>query len=475
VSPVDRTHDGGRERSHRDAHAGAQHRDARKERPPVRAADGRQREQRAPHGGDERTGDEQGPRAHLTRQRTERPAHGRDEQGHRQEGGPREGRRITLNLDEIEGQKEELSAQGAIHDERQQVGPQERGRAKDLQRHHRRPGAALDQHERRHRHRAAREEHEHAGVSDARTAAGVDERVHDERQRERHERRAWQVDGARRRRIARLLDVHQREGDDDRGDRRVDDEQPAPGRVRDHPSPRDRTAGCQDRARRRPRPDRGAPLGGVRIGRRDERQAPGDQQRRAEPLDRSRRDEERGPRSEPARQGGQREQDHAGDEDPPAPEAVAERAAHQHEGRQQQQVGLDDPLRHPHVDGQLALHDGERDVDQRAVQERHARPEHRHEERPARRGASHRAGWSIAASRRRRQSASSGRSDAIRASRISPRSGRWFRASHRRHPASRSHLSPRFQPRRNAVTHRGTNDPTHLDRLSPPDVIKAPR
>src|SRR5206468_95222 len=70
-------------------------------------------------------------------------------------------------------------------------------------------------------------------------------------------------------------------------------------------------------------------------------------------------------------------------EDALAPEAVAEGAAHQQQGRQEQRVGLDEPLRIGARRAQVALDRRQRDVDDRAVHEGHARAEHRAQERPA--------------------------------------------------------------------------------------------
>ena len=89
------------------------------------------------------------------------------------------------------------------------------------------------------------------------------------------------------------------------------------------------------------------------------------------------------PGAAPHAGGGEREQHHAGREDPPASQAIAERAAHQDQGGEHQRVRLDDPLHLPHRRPEAALHDRERDVDHRPVEEGHARAEDRHHQRPA--------------------------------------------------------------------------------------------
>ncbi len=75
------------------------------------------------------------------------------------------------------------------------------------------------------------------------------------------------------------------------------------------------------------------------------------------------------------------EQRDADDEDLAPPEAVAQRAAHQHQRAQQEQIGIDDPLHlgQPggRIAGQVALDGGQGDVDDGAVDKGHGRAQHR--------------------------------------------------------------------------------------------------
>ena len=133
----------------------------------------------------------------------------------------------------------------------------------------------------------------------------------------------------------------------------------------------------------RPGPDgRAALLLGVR--RADEREAPRNEERRPDTLHAAGEDEEDGARGQPARHGRAREDDDPRREHATSSEPVSHRAAHQHQRREHERVGLDHPLDLGDPHPQLALHDGESDVDDRPVEERHARPEHRDHEGPAR-------------------------------------------------------------------------------------------
>ena len=78
------------------------------------------------------------------------------------------------------------------------------------------------------------------------------------------------------------------------------------------------------------------------------------------------------------------ERHEAGDEDPPAAEAIAERAAEQQERGERDEVRVDRPLQTRDVGLQVAADRRQRDVDDRAVEERDARAEHGRGDHPAR-------------------------------------------------------------------------------------------
>jgi len=126
------------------------------------------------------------------------------------------------------------------------------------------------------------------------------------------------------------------------------------------------------------------PAPGFSVRRADEREAARHQERRPHPLDGAGDDAGQRPVREPARHRGDRENRDPRGEEAPATQTIAERAAHEHERGEKQRVRLDDPLREVHGDAELPLHHWQRDIDDSAVEKRHARPEYRHHQSPAR-------------------------------------------------------------------------------------------
>ena len=80
---------------------------------------------------------------------------------------------------------------------------------------------------------------------------------------------------------------------------------------------------------------------------------------------------------------GDGEDRHADQEDAPPAEAVAQRAADQQQRGEEERIRLDDPLRLGRRGVEFALDRRQRDVDDRAVDERHARAEDRGHQHPA--------------------------------------------------------------------------------------------
>jgi hypothetical protein len=91
----------------------------------------------------------------------------------------------------------------------------------------------------------------------------------------------------------------------------------------------------------------------------------------ADALQRARRDQHRGRARGAARERRQCEQHEAGDVQAPRAEAVAERAARQHQYRERKRVRIDDPLQAGDRQVQVAGEMRERDVDDRHVELRH--------------------------------------------------------------------------------------------------------
>ena len=111
---------------------------------------------------------------------------------------------------------------------------------------------------------------------------------------------------------------------------------------------------------------------------------PGHEQRAADALQRAGRDQEPRRRRQTAQHGRDGEDRGAGDEHGAVPVAVAERAAEQQQRRQRDEVGVHDPLQAHDRRAEVVADRGQSDVDDRAVEERHAGPEHRRGHGPAR-------------------------------------------------------------------------------------------
>ena len=131
-----------------------------------------------------------------------------------------------------------------------------------------------------------------------------------------------------------------------------------------------------------------------------------------------------------------------GEEDPAAAEAVAERAAEEQERGERDEVRVERPLQTGDVGLQVAADRGQRDVHDRAVEERDARPEHGRRDHPARR-------------RRTEAELAAGRSHSLQSAvrfeaRGSPTGRRLTRPNLRRDDPPRSH-APRTPPLRKAT------------------------
>lgn len=161
----------------------------------------------------------------------------------------------------------------------------------------------------------------------------------------------------------------------------VQQEDPAPARPVHQPATEERSDGGPDAAEARPQADGPGPVGGVEGGL-DDRQRTGSEQRPADALEHAGRDEDADVRGQPANQRRGGEPHHADDEDPPAPEAVAERAAEQDQPGQREHVAVDGPLERGEARVQVTADGRQGDVDDRRVQQGHAGPEDRRQQDP---------------------------------------------------------------------------------------------
>ncbi len=183
-------------------------------------------------------------------------------------------------------------------------------------------------------------------------------------------------------RVPALRDVPYRDEHDGHGEGQVDEEHPAPAHGLHQPAPQERAGRAGDAGQPGPGADGAHPVLGAE-GRLQDRQAARRQQCSADALDRAGGDESADVGRDSTGQRRDGEPHDADHEHPPPAEPVAERAAEQDQGGEGQRVGVDGPLqaRDPRV--QVLTDGGQRDVDDRAVDERHPRAEDGGREHPA--------------------------------------------------------------------------------------------
>ena len=208
------------------------------------------------------------------------------------------------------------------------------------------------------------------------TTAGVDEAVAEQAQSRTDQHGADDVEVLGPVHGLRLRDVAHAQHHDGHGDGNVDPEGPAPGDVLDEPAADDRPEGGADARQSGPHTDRLGPLPGDED-RREDRQAAGGEQRAADSLQGPGRDQRLDVPTQRTqhRRGG--EPDDAHQEDPPAPEPVAERPAQQDQPGQRQQVRVEYPLERGEAGVEVLADAVGGDVDDRPVEEGHAGAEDR--------------------------------------------------------------------------------------------------
>ena len=176
-----------------------------------------------------------------------------------------------------------------------------------------------------------------------------------------------------------------RDHDGQRGERQVDQEDPAPGGVLHQGTAHERPDRRGDAAEPRPGADGAGPALGLERAL-DHGQAAGRQHRGADALQDAGEDQHGGAGGDPAQQRREREPDGADHEDAPAAVAVAERAAQQDQRRHGQQVAVADPLQLGQARVEVPADGAQGDVDDRAVEQREPRAEDRgrHDRAPGR-------------------------------------------------------------------------------------------
>ncbi len=182
--------------------------------------------------------------------------------------------------------------------------------------------------------------------------------------------------------VSRLSSIAQRATTmPEHADRDVHEEDPAPVDVVGDQPTEQRADGERHRRDAGPDADRHPPL--TRRERRgDYPQRRRVHDRRAEPLNRAGADQEVGARREAAGERRQREDRQADDEQPAPAEVVGELSAREHERRERQRIGDDDPLELRLIGIERPLNGRQRDVHDRVVEHDHEQPEGDGHERP---------------------------------------------------------------------------------------------
>ena len=189
-------------------------------------------------------------------------------------------------------------------------------------------------------------------------------------------RLARPIERAGERPVAALGDEAPRQPEGSSGDRQVDPERGTPADRVDEEAAERRPERGGDGGSGGPGADRAA-AHGLREARRDDGEALRHQERRADPLNRARRDQEADARRHGTGERGGREDDDADDEDEPAAETVAETAADQDEAAEHQRIGVDHPLQRRELGTERTLHRRQRNRDDGAVDEGERRGEDR--------------------------------------------------------------------------------------------------
>jgi hypothetical protein len=113
-----------------------------------------------------------------------------------------------------------------------------------------------------------------------------------------------------------------------------------------------------------------------------QRQRRREHRRTADALQRAREVQRRRARRQAAQQRGDGEEAQAGDEHRPPAEAVGQRSGRQQECGERQRIGVDDPLQVLERRAEVLLDVGQRDVDDRHVEQQHERRDADGAERP---------------------------------------------------------------------------------------------
>ena len=335
--------------------------------------------QQEAHGDHQRPDREWDPRTDSLSQGTGAGREGEHHRGDRQGRRPGLDRRVAHRDLEEGDHEEEEPAKRCVHDERDEVRGAELARAEDVQRQHRVRASFLGDDERRERGHT-----DDAGERDHRRhpAWTLDQGIGGPGKAQRRERGTATVEPSSDVGVERLRHVPGRGHAHEDAQREVDQEDRPPGHGVDEVSAQERADGRRHATEPGPRADGPRPISRPEA-RLDHRQASGSQQRAAHPLDQPSGDQEAGAGRHGAEERGHGEEHHADDEYPASPVPVPERAPEQDHRGERQQVAVEDPLQRRRGGMEVTADVRQRDVDHRAVQERHPGAEHGDRQNPS--------------------------------------------------------------------------------------------
>jgi hypothetical protein len=271
---------------------------------------------------------------------------------------------------EVEGREEEPGEHGRGPEDADDVRGRDAAQPEDPERHERRADTRLDPDEEGQQHRRGGEQTERLARGPALVVA-VHDRVDGQHQRPGHGDRAGDVEPPARDRPAVGREQPQAEGVDENADRDVDEKDPVPAeKVRQHPAEEhaDAPAACHHEAEDA---HRLGPVGRLREEVHDQRERDRRDNRTAEALDRTRRDQEPLRRGQAAGDRGQGEERDPDQEQSPVAEQIAEAAAEQEEAAERQQVGVDHPGERRRREPEVLPNRRQRDVHDRRVENDH--------------------------------------------------------------------------------------------------------
>jgi hypothetical protein len=261
------------------------------------------------------------------------------------------------------------------------LAPDDRAGAEDAEPDERRPVARLDQREGSQQRRRAGEQGDRQWVSPA-GVGRLDDRVDEQGKRAGDRERPSRVVAPLRRRRPALAKEERREREGGHADGDVDEEDPLPAEAVDNRAADQPSRGRPDPAQSPPDPERLVALGPLLEGGRDDRECARGHDRRPDALEGTRADQRVVRPGEPAEERCGSEDDEPDHEHAPAAEQVGCPPAEQEETGEGEGVGAHHPLQPLRRESELVLDRGERDGDDRRIEDDHEEGAAEERERP---------------------------------------------------------------------------------------------